>query len=80
VGVSAVTGAGADELFEAVDAAADEYWKYGGPPSLTTHHPPPTTCWRPTADDDRVSLFVFFSLFLLFVSDHDTTGTTGPSC
>lgn len=27
VGVSAVTGAGADELFEAVDAAADEYWK-----------------------------------------------------
>jgi putative protein kinase ArgK-like GTPase of G3E family len=27
VGVSAVTGAGVDELFEAVDAAADEYWR-----------------------------------------------------
>lgn len=31
VGVSAVTGVGADELFDAVDAASEEYWRYVAP-------------------------------------------------
>jgi translation initiation factor IF-2 len=74
VGVSAVTGAGADELFEAVDAAADEYWKYGG------HHQSITTTLasgveRPTDD-------IAFSFLLSFspLWPTTTTGTTGPSC